>query len=190
MTEKRKVDVTIDGRNFTVVGSESEDYIKSLAAYLDSKMKVVLEKNKKLSYSTAALLTAFNIADQYYKTSIRYDELKRKTKKPLEEYTDLKEKLKEAKEYIDKLESQIKIYEEELLTVKSENEENRKIKIKQEHALKLKEDELLEKESIIKDLQDKLFENQIDLIETKKELEEALKDIELGKNYMTKEDNQ
>ncbi len=181
MTEKRKVDITIDGRNFTVVGSETEDYVKSLAAYLDSKMKEVLDKNTKLSYSTAAILTAFNIADQYYKTSIKLNEIKEKTKEPVEEYTVLKETMEEAKKYIEELEKQLNKYEKESVVFQKENEENKKIIIKQEQALELKEEELRENESIIKELQDKLFENQIELIETKKELEEAIKDIETDK---------
>ncbi len=181
MTEKRKVDITIDGRNFTVVGSESEDYIKSLAAYLDSKMKDVLEKNTKLSYSTAAILTAFNIADQYYKTSIKLNEIKEKTKEPVEGYAVLKKNMEEAKKYIDELEKQVSKYERELLTTHKENEENKRLAEKQRQALELKEKELKENEAIIKELQDKLFENQIELIETKKELEEAIRDIDTEK---------
>ncbi len=182
MTNKKKVDIVIDGRNFTVVGNESEDYIKSLAAYVDSKMKEVTKNNKKLSYSMASILTAFNIADNYYKVSIKLNEIQEQAKQPIEKYDVLKEKLFQAKKSINEL-------EKERLIVRRENEEHKKLIKKQEKALELKENELRENETIIKELQDKLFENQIELIETKKELEETIKDLDKGKSFVNKEEN-
>ncbi len=41
---------------------------------------------------------------------------------------------------------------------------------------------------MIKSLQDKIFDNQIELIETKKELGEVLKRLDEGKNLFSKED--
>ena len=36
---KNKVQVTIDGRTFSIMGTESEEYLQKVAAYIDEKMK-------------------------------------------------------------------------------------------------------------------------------------------------------
>ena len=46
MAFKNKVQVTIDGRTFSIMGTESEEYLQKVAAYIDEKMK---ELKRKLS---------------------------------------------------------------------------------------------------------------------------------------------
>ena len=55
-------------------------------------------------------------------------------------------------------------------------------------ALQIKERELMENQTLIKKLQDKIYENQVELIEVKKELEEVLKTIDEEKNLFNKEE--
>lgn len=189
MTDKKKVDITIHGRNFTVIGNESDDYIKNLADFVDNKIKDVTGKNDKLSYSMAVTLTAFNIADEYYRTSVELAELQKRMKGPMEQYESLKESLRKAEETIAQLEKECREYRSDFLETKTKEEKNSKVIKKQEQALELKERELKENEKIIKELQDKLFENQMELIQTKKELEEAIKDIDREKGIFAKEEN-
>lgn len=175
MTEKNKVDVIIDGRNFTVVGEGSEEYVKGLAQYVDEKIRDISSKNNKLSNSMAATLAAFNIADELYRTSEEFKDLKIKSKGPMEQYDNLVKLLEDAEKKINKLEKEANYYKDELLETKKKNEElNKKIE-KKESTLELKEKELEESQDMIKKLQDKIFENQMELIETKKELEESLR---------------
>ena len=175
MTENMKVDVVIGGRNFTVVGNESEEYIKNIAEYVDEKIKDVNGKNDKLSNSMAATLAAFNIADEFYRNYTEYTSLKEQVKEPLEKYEAMEKKLEKCRNRIEELEKQCTIYKNELSTTKKENEINSKTLKKYKQSIDFKEIELKQNQKMIKDLQDKVFENQIELVQTKKELKEALK---------------
>lgn len=190
MTEKNKVDVIIDGRNFTVVGEGSEKYVKGLAIYVDGKIRDISSKNNRLSNSMAATLAAFNIADELCKTSEELESLKVKARGPMEQYDNLVNQLEEAEKKIGKLKKETNYYKDELLDTKKENEELNKKLFKNESTLELKEKELEESQDMIKKLQDKIFENQMELIETKKELEESLRTYEeQGKNILTQGGN-
>ncbi|MCL2164183.1 MAG: cell division protein ZapA [Oscillospiraceae bacterium] len=67
MSEKTKVDVLIAGNAYTILGPESDEYIQRVGLYVDRKLSEVLRNNDKLSTSTAAILTAINIADDFFK---------------------------------------------------------------------------------------------------------------------------
>jgi cell division protein ZapA len=67
MPEKTKIDVLIAGKTYTVTGYESDEYIQRVGLYVDKKMSDVLKANNKLSTSIAAVLTALNVADDYFK---------------------------------------------------------------------------------------------------------------------------
>lgn len=188
MTKKNKVDVIIDGRNFTVVGDGSAEYVRGLAAYVDEKIKDIVSKNDKLSSSMAATLAALNITDELYRTSKELKSLKNEAKGPMEQYDSLVNQLEEAKKRIDKLEEESNYYKDELLETKKKNEELKESVVKDEQALELKEKELQESQNMIKKLQDKIFENQMELIEIRKELEEALRTYENEKNIFNKEE--
>ena len=67
MSEKTKVYVLIAGNTYTVIGPESDEYIQRVGLYVDKRLNEVLKANNKLSTSTAAILTAINIADVFFK---------------------------------------------------------------------------------------------------------------------------
>lgn len=188
MTKKNKVDVIIDGRNFTVIGDGSTEYVRGLAAYVDEKIKDIVSKNDKLSSSMAATLAALNVTDELYRTSLELKSLKNEAKGPMEQYDSLVTQLEEAEKKINKLEKECNYYKDELLDTKRKNEELDKNLEKDEQVLELKEKELQESQNMIKKLQDKIFENQMELIEIKKELEEALRTYENEKNIFNKEE--
>lgn len=188
MTEKNKVDVLIDGRNFTVVGDGTKEYIRNLASYVDEKIQEMSSKNDKLSASMAATLAALNMADELYKTKRELNDLKSEAKAPMEQYDTLVKQLEKAKIQIDELEESCNAYKDELLETKRAYDDLRKSVEEQNQALLLKEKELEESQKMIKKLQEKVFDNQLELIETKKELEEALKTFESESNIFNKEE--
>ncbi|KNY28717.1 cell division protein ZapA [Pseudobacteroides cellulosolvens] len=67
MDVKNKVNVRIAGKDYTLVGVESEEYMQKIGLYIDKKMNEIMKVNTRLSTSMAAVLTAINIADDYYK---------------------------------------------------------------------------------------------------------------------------
>ncbi|NLJ77891.1 MAG: cell division protein ZapA [Tissierellia bacterium] len=175
MTEKNRIDVFINGRNFTVVGNESSEYVYKLAAYVDGKIKEMTDKNDKLSGSMAAILAALNIADELHQTIQELSTLKKQTKTPVEEYEMLIKQSEDAKEELSQLRAKYLRTKEQLDSIRDQNRRLNSANEKNNQALKLKEKELYNGQNMIKKLQDKIFDNQIQLIETKKELEEILK---------------
>lgn len=91
MTVKNKVEVRIAGKDYTLVGVESEEYIQKVALYIDKKMSEIMRTNNKLSTSLAAVLTSVNVADDYFKAHENEIHLKRELKKSHEEIEKLKE---------------------------------------------------------------------------------------------------
>lgn len=176
MTEKyKKVNVTIDGRNFTVVGAEDESYVRNLASYVDQKIKNLANKNEKLSQTMAATLAALNIADEFFTTKANLKELESKSKEPLEKFSGISNELEDSKIKIKDLEKLCLEYKDEVIKTKLNMEEiyNEINKMKEE--LELKELELEEVKKLNKNLQEKNFQNQLELVESRKELSELLK---------------
>lgn len=69
MTGRNKVIIRIAGKDYTVVGVEAEEYIQKVGLYIDKKMNEIMRVNSKLSTSLAAVLTAVNVADDFFKVS-------------------------------------------------------------------------------------------------------------------------
>ncbi len=67
MADKNKVEVRITGKDYTLMGVESEEYMQKVALYIDKKMNEVIRVNSKLSTSMASVLSAINVADDYFK---------------------------------------------------------------------------------------------------------------------------
>ncbi|MCX8130798.1 MAG: cell division protein ZapA [Clostridia bacterium] len=91
MAEKNKVDIRIAGKEYTLVGSESDEYIQKVGLYIDKKMNEIMRINSKLSTSMAAVLTAINVADDYFKAHENEGYLKKELKKASEELERLRE---------------------------------------------------------------------------------------------------
>ena len=64
MTEK--VTVKIKGREYTIRGAEKREQIVKVAAYVDKKLKEISESAKGLSDDRTAILTALEIAGDYF----------------------------------------------------------------------------------------------------------------------------
>lgn len=69
VTGRNKVIIRIAGKDYTVVGVEAEEYIQKVGHYIDKKMNEIMRVNNKLSTSMAAVLTAVNVADDFFKAS-------------------------------------------------------------------------------------------------------------------------
>ena len=71
---KTRVTVVIDGKEYTVVGEESESYIKNIAGKVDTTIKEVAKST--VSSSMKLVLAALNIADEAEKSKAEISELK------------------------------------------------------------------------------------------------------------------
>jgi cell division protein ZapA len=69
--------VSIMGQEYRLRGTEPEEYIKQLAAYVDRKLRQILQKYPNLSLNKAAVLAAMHIADEFHKLREDYETLVR-----------------------------------------------------------------------------------------------------------------
>lgn len=100
---KNKVVVTIAGQEYTMVAVEDEAYVHRCAAHVDSQLREL--SGSRLSQAGAAVLTAMNIADQYFKEQEASENLRRQLKESLEEASRLKAEVSECKREIFKLQN-------------------------------------------------------------------------------------
>lgn len=185
------VTVKINGVDYNLKGDEKEEYLQKVAGYVDKKLKTIASSNVKLSTTSAAVLTAVNAVDDLFKCDIAYQELSRS----IESY---EAKEKENREHIEDLKNLLKQIqmENEALLQKVDNDNNQELlKVKDEEIEKLKREVEALKEGSEKhfndcsaykaenkelkfqlqsarykiiDLQNKLVENQINLVKVKK----------------------
>lgn len=67
MHRKNRVSVRIMGQDYKLVSEEPLEYMQSVAAFVDERMMEIATGNKKLSTAMIAVLTALNVADEYFK---------------------------------------------------------------------------------------------------------------------------
>jgi cell division protein ZapA len=174
MADNRKIDVMIDGRNFTVVGSDNEDYIRELASYVDKNIKKLATKNHRLSPVMTATLAAFNIADELFSVNKEHKDLEKRAKEPLEKYEVTKKEIENANTKIRELERRNLDYNDEVIKIKISKEELfSDINILKENSKK-KDEDILDYKKEISTYKDRQFKAQIEIIELKKQIKETL----------------
>ncbi|HEV8340867.1 MAG TPA: cell division protein ZapA [Candidatus Binatia bacterium] len=72
---KRAFDVEIMGQRLTVSSDAEENYVHSVAGYVDGKMQQALKTAPPVARSNIAMLVALNIADEYHRLKERHEEL-------------------------------------------------------------------------------------------------------------------
>ena len=86
MEEKRNTTVVrINNAEYRIVSSADEEYVSHVAYYVDKKMRELIVRDKRLSTSMAAVLTAVNIADEYMQAQEDNEKLRAQLLKYAEE---------------------------------------------------------------------------------------------------------
>ncbi len=94
-----RVNVTIGSQTYTLVAEEDSSYVHQLAAHVNQELSQVSDGGN-LAMVDAAVLTAMNICDKYFKEREGADNLRRQLKEYLDEASRLKNELSEAKREI------------------------------------------------------------------------------------------
>jgi len=81
--ENNKVRVKIYGQEYVISGEQTREHIIKVAGYVDSKMREIEKAVKSGQVSMLAVLSAVNVADEYFTMLDSVSELK-KTKEQLE----------------------------------------------------------------------------------------------------------
>ncbi|MDF2674403.1 MAG: zapA [Clostridiales bacterium] len=187
---KNKVIVRINGSEYTLMGEDSEDYLFSIANYVDKKVREVLVSNSKHSTTSAAVLTSLTLADDLFKarreiemqkSSMRvpeekikefqkeYDQLQLAYMSVCKEYEDFKQAQEGKEEDLGNLKEEYnKIY----LSFMEKSDEYEKLLrestyVKEQNGTL--ENKLSENDTHIQKLKDQLLENQIELVKVRKD---------------------
>jgi len=126
LSEKNKVAVRIAGNEYVITGSESPEYIKKIALFVDRKVMEITRKNHLLSTSMASVLAAINMADEMFRaneelknTASVLSELKKKHQELLEEAQRIKAENAKLKERESQLRIELTRRETELKEVRN-----------------------------------------------------------------------
>jgi cell division protein ZapA len=99
-----RVTVTIGTQSYTLVAQEDHLYVQQIAAFVNQELSQVVEQGS-LSSADAAILTAVNITDKYFKEREAADNLRRQLKEYLDDGSRLKKELSDAKREIFRLQN-------------------------------------------------------------------------------------
>lgn len=79
MDEKVTTVVKINNSEYTIVSSAPEEYVRSVAYYVDKKIQEMTAHDRRLSTSMAAVLACVNIADELFQAREQVNSLTAKT---------------------------------------------------------------------------------------------------------------
>jgi len=71
------VEVQILGQSYSIKTDEDEIYIKSLASYIDQKLKEIYSVAPNITQAKATVMAAFGIADELFKLKLEQEDLDR-----------------------------------------------------------------------------------------------------------------
>ena len=116
MKKRNDVKVVIGGKQYNMGGYESEEYLQSIASYINAKTEELKQNGgfPKLDTDIVNILLQINIADDYFKLKRSQDEMDR-------EYTERQKENVDLKRDIIGLQAKLETYEQENRVMKEEN---------------------------------------------------------------------
>ena len=116
MAEKNHVQVMIEGKLMTLVGTESPEYMKSVAEYIEEKNKEIRsgENGRKMNVAMASILTSINVADDYFKEKSNRENIQREFEILKEKLSETESELEEARKEIEQLNRDIYILKDDM----------------------------------------------------------------------------
>ena len=109
---KNRVKISIDGKSFTLVGEETEEHMRQVAAYIDQKMAEIRQKAVEvtLDSSLAYVLTSINVADDFFKEKAYTAELEGRLTGMTARMQELSDRLEEAEKAREAAEARVDEY--------------------------------------------------------------------------------
>lgn len=134
MDSKTSVDVVISGKQYTISGYESTDYLQKVAVYINNRtaeFREKLEGYDRLESEEKNLLFAINLADDYFKAQ-------EQTEKLQEEKLELEREIFEMKHKMLEMQAELRETSEEKEKLEQEKVESENKAIRLEAELEVK----------------------------------------------------
>lgn len=103
---KTKVRLSICGADYILIADDDEDYVRCIADEVEKRMQAVMEENPRASVTTAAVLTALDCYDLYYKSNVSADHLRGQIKDYLTESSRSRSGLEDARRQLQALQQE------------------------------------------------------------------------------------
>jgi len=169
--EKRKVTVSILGSPISVLTDDDPERVDSVASFVDNMIKQIKTANPFINNFNAAVLAMLNISDELLTTKEELEGFR--TKVDEEGYQimlNYKDRLSTAMEEIEKNEEKIKTLESRLERMELENRELTSLIEEYRNKFNSLRSEFEMNKRSLADMQNKLIESQIELVQTRKSL--------------------
>ena len=99
---KNKVKVRIAGEDFVIMSTESDEYIRRVASYVDAKVSAITSASR-ISLMDAIVLASCNMTDELFKSQESVENLRMQLKGYIDDIARLRTELNEARREIAKL---------------------------------------------------------------------------------------
>lgn len=115
MNTKNDVEVVIDGKQYTLSGYESSEYLQKIAMHINDKLSELREQDgyTKLDSDVKNILLAINLADDFYKAQKSADHLQRANEDLEKEIFDMKHDMIAMQNQIEGKDKQLETLEKE-----------------------------------------------------------------------------
>ena len=115
MNTKNDVEVIINGKQYTLSGYESSEYLQKIANHINDKIAEFKEQDGYLRLDTEMknILLAINLSDEYYKALKDSNDIKKENEEMEKEIFDIKHEMLTMQSELDKANGQIKKLAEE-----------------------------------------------------------------------------
>ena len=90
MADKNKITLNIGGKNYTLVHDETDDYMKRIEHYLNTKIETAGKAGIQLGEQTALVMASISVIDELFKTQKNFNTLKNEIKRIMDEYDKLR----------------------------------------------------------------------------------------------------
>ncbi len=110
MATTNRLKANICGTTYTLVSEESLSYMRDLVAQVDTEMGQIIQNDRRMSTTMAAVLTAVNNVDKAQKQARAAEELRLQLKRVLDDCEHLKDQLAAARAETDRLSQEVLQY--------------------------------------------------------------------------------
>ena len=118
MAEKSRIKLNINGKTYTLLHDEPEDYMRRIEHFLNTRVSAASKSGIQLGEQTAVIMASISIVDELFKTQKNFNTLKNEIKRMMDEYDRLKLEKQELDDQLTNAENQIEKLNKQLIIAK------------------------------------------------------------------------
>ena len=169
--EKRKVTVNILGNPISVLTDDDPERVDNIASFVDSMLRQVKSANPFINNFNASVLALLNVSDELITTRGELEDVRSKVDdEGYRAMLNYKDRLSTAMTEIEKNEEKIQSLETRLERMELENRELTSLIEEYRNKFNSLRSEFEQNKRTLAEMQNKLIESQIELVQTRKSL--------------------